>query len=463
MCGEGATERCYLDPDCAAPGYGCGANGDQLCRWCGFHWPGAEEAFFMCPGDEEPPTQVDTSVSVPGYCPSVCSTVETERCFYDPTCDDGVPGCNAGGKGTFCRSCGFADWKVCPDDKAVTDALEQQVSDAVSDAISSAAGDGGDTSGTTVQTEVEYVTTVPVTVDGGSGSDKDAALQTAAETLMCTTASTDDRCSVEVIVPSTATDTTQCSAHPECVMLGYEGECCPVGQEGAPCCGGQDLTINGRRRFLLARRRVQSVSLTTLIRRSSTAQLAPTQAATLNDPTQFASQLVAQPGMTSFDITASAPTTTLQVNAWVIVTGSVSVSVVESALSNAPVAGAIQSQWPNATIATLPANLAISTTTFQPTPLSSTADSSSSTAVYVGAAIGGAFAAIVLVLVALWAQRGTEPMMRSNDKVSMMRHDETEFKSQSSPQPNGRRSVQDMGNTEGRMSLQPNTLASTKL
>ena len=46
-----------------------------------------------------------------------------------------------------------------------------------------------------------------------------------------------------------AAPATACAAHPACASLGYEGECCPVGQEGASCCGGQDLSINGRRRL----------------------------------------------------------------------------------------------------------------------------------------------------------------------------------------------------------------------
>eukprot|EP00966_Prymnesium_polylepis_P278748 6439651-Prymnesium_polylepis.1 len=92
----GPAEPCYQDPDCNSGGLGCNAGGaGQQCRFCGFKPPLQKEAYPPCPGDAPASVQVEESVAVPGYCPTVCTGNPAERCFYDGSCNGGV-GCNAG-------------------------------------------------------------------------------------------------------------------------------------------------------------------------------------------------------------------------------------------------------------------------------------------------------------------------------------------------------------------------------
>ena len=104
-----ASEPCFYEPTCKLGGLGCNAAGFESCRFCGF----GDYENVTCPNTLNT-TRVTVEVTVPGQCPTACTSNSWETCFYDPACVDplhpeynGGLGCNAGGKGQACRFCGF--------------------------------------------------------------------------------------------------------------------------------------------------------------------------------------------------------------------------------------------------------------------------------------------------------------------------------------------------------------------
>ena len=50
---------------------------------------------------------------VSGQCIGCCKDVGGQSVKWDPNCDNGGVGCNAGGQGTRCRFCGFGQFPNC--------------------------------------------------------------------------------------------------------------------------------------------------------------------------------------------------------------------------------------------------------------------------------------------------------------------------------------------------------------
>ena len=69
--------------------------------------------------DEKPSPPPSPSSLVCTTTPAPVCAGDGEDCFYDPTCDQGGLGCNAGGKGQRCRFCGFGDLSACPEPEVV--------------------------------------------------------------------------------------------------------------------------------------------------------------------------------------------------------------------------------------------------------------------------------------------------------------------------------------------------------
>ena len=113
MC-AGLGELCFRDERCSSittdpfEGLGCNAGGvGQLCRFCGF------DDFPACP-DPSPSLVSNFTINME-QCPTVCGNDPVEdQCFFDPTCSESAPGCNAGGSGEFCRFCGGDGEPACP-------------------------------------------------------------------------------------------------------------------------------------------------------------------------------------------------------------------------------------------------------------------------------------------------------------------------------------------------------------
>lgn len=173
-CGEtaaptcaGPAELCEIDPSCVVyGGLGCNAGGKgQLCRFCGFS-NAAGETFPACAGTSS--AQITQAVTVPAWCPPVCTSNSAERCFYDTTCANGgltsTLGCNAGGVAPNCRFCGFGSFQPCP---AGNSTAESSIAAAAAaQATASLRTDSAGSTETTqlVQTSVLHVSTLDVTI-----------------------------------------------------------------------------------------------------------------------------------------------------------------------------------------------------------------------------------------------------------------------------------------------------------
>jgi len=423
----GPAEPCYQDPDCNSGGLGCNAGGaGQQCRFCGFKPPLQKEAYPPCPGDAPASVQVEESVAVPGYCPTVCTGNPAERCFYDGSCNGGV-GCNAGGKGAKCRFCGFGAYPPCPDQHATEEQLKADVQRTILAAVTSSAGQGGDgAAAPPTQAAVVHVSTVEVKVQAVS-SEKDGYILSAAAALLCPPNSTraEDSCGVEL---ASAQAATECAAHPACVVLGLEGECCPVGGGGYACCGGSDASSGGRQ--------LQSAAApqSTIVVRSSYAALDAQTSAMQNDAAAFSSNMASAlkgAGLPGATVTLVGTEQSLQVRVWVIVpeedansgaVGTTSLAAVQHAFQSASPVESAMSEWlSNATVVvSQPLRVAVS---FRQSSNSGAVDA-------VTVALCAIAGAIVLVAVAIFfcsslrAQSGYgEDSVERSKKISVVRHE----------------------------------------